>query len=84
MTPDEIGDKLGLKFRLVYGIKKYYWGKWGFREAEELGLIEWKDGKWHLKKCPKCQKPFEVVAIGSDYMIIGCPEHREFDKVRDL
>jgi len=81
MTPDEIGEKLGLKFTLV---KLYHWGKWSFEEAEELGLIEWKGGKWHRKKCPKCEKPFEVVAYAKDYMIIGCPEHREYDKVRNL
>jgi len=85
MTPDEIGEKLGLKFRLIGGVvKNYFWGKWSFKEAEELGLIEWKEGKWRRKKCPECEKPFEVVAYASDYMIVGCPEHREFDKVRNL
>jgi Zn finger protein HypA/HybF involved in hydrogenase expression len=33
------------------------------------------------KACPKCGKPFEVVAYGKDYYIVGCMEHREFDKV---
>lgn len=84
MAPDEIGKKLGLKFRLIRGRKLYYWGKWNFMEAEELGLIEWKDGKWHRKKCPECEKPFEIVAYGSDYVITGCTEHREYDKVRNL
>jgi len=84
MTPDEIGEKLRLKFREFYGKKAYYWGKWNFKEAEELGLIEWKDGKWHRKKCPECEKPFEVVAYASDYMIVGCTEHREYDKMRNL
>jgi hypothetical protein len=31
--------------------------------------------------CPVCRKPFEVVAYGKDYYIVGCVEHREFDKV---
>ena len=31
--------------------------------------------------CPKCGKPFEVVALATDYYIIGCPEHREFDQI---
>jgi uncharacterized protein (UPF0212 family) len=34
-----------------------------------------------MPKCPKCGKPFEVVALASDYYIIGCPEHREFDQI---
>jgi ribosomal protein L34E len=35
--------------------------------------------KWH--KCPECGKPFKVVAYGRDYKILGCPEHREFDRI---
>jgi len=85
MTPDEIGEKLRLKSRVIYGDKKEYrWGKWSFSEAEELGLIEWKDGKWYRTKCPRCEKPLEIVAYASDYMIVGCPEHREFDKIHNL
>jgi hypothetical protein len=34
-----------------------------------------------LTTCPICHKPFEVVAYGNDYYIVGCMEHREFDKV---
>jgi len=30
-------------------------------------------------KCPKCNKHSEVVALGSDYYIHGCPTHREYD-----
>ena len=36
------------------------------------------------KKCPKCGKPIEVVAYGSYYVIEGCPDHREYDRVRKL
>jgi len=35
-------------------------------------------------KCPKCGKPFEVVALSTKYVIEGCSEHREFDRVREL
>jgi ssDNA-binding Zn-finger/Zn-ribbon topoisomerase 1 len=34
-----------------------------------------------MAKCPKCGKPFKVVAYGRDYKILGCPEHREFDRI---
>jgi uncharacterized protein (UPF0212 family) len=37
--------------------------------------------KEKVERCPKCGKPFEVVALASDYYIIGCPEHREFDQI---
>jgi len=30
--------------------------------------------------CPKCGKPVDVVALARDYYILGCMEHREFDK----
>jgi hypothetical protein len=32
-------------------------------------------------KCPKCGKPFDVVAYGRDYYVFGCAEHREYDQV---
>jgi len=35
-------------------------------------------------QCPKCNKVFEIVALASDYVIEGCAEHREFDKIRNL
>jgi len=35
-------------------------------------------------ECPKCGKKFEVVSLGSDYKIEGCPEHREFDRTHKL
>jgi len=34
--------------------------------------------------CPKCGKAIETVAVASDYYILGCPEHREFDKTFPL
>jgi ssDNA-binding Zn-finger/Zn-ribbon topoisomerase 1 len=34
-----------------------------------------------MAKCPECGKPFKVVAYGRDYKILGCPEHREFDRI---
>jgi ssDNA-binding Zn-finger/Zn-ribbon topoisomerase 1 len=34
-------------------------------------------------KCPKCGKTFEVVAVASDYHIVGCPEHREYDQIKE-
>ncbi len=36
------------------------------------------------KTCPKCGKPFELVALASDYYIVGCPEHREYDKIYEI
>jgi hypothetical protein len=33
--------------------------------------------------CPKCGKPFGVVAYGKDYYIFGCAEHREYDQEFD-
>ncbi len=48
-TPNEIAEALGLyKRNLPYD--SYNWGKWRFGDAEMQGLIEWKDGKWHLAK----------------------------------
>jgi len=47
-TPNEIAEDIGLKSRGELG--SYYWGKWRFGDAEMLGLIEWKDEKWHLKE----------------------------------
>ena len=46
-TTNEIGKSLGLKRR---GWKGYNWGKWSFYDAEEEGLIEHKEGEWHLKE----------------------------------
>jgi len=37
-----------------------------------------------VRRCPVCHKPFEVVAYGKDYYIVGCMEHREFDRVYSL
>lgn len=49
-TPDEIGEALGLTERHgFYGRPRYRWGRWSFKLAEEAGLIEWREGKWHLK-----------------------------------
>jgi hypothetical protein len=31
--------------------------------------------------CPKCGQIFDVAAVARDYIIKGCPEHREFDRV---
>ena len=31
--------------------------------------------------CPKCGKPIQVVAFAKDYIVYGCPEHREYDKL---
>lgn len=45
-TPNEIAEALGLTGRR-YG---YVWGRWSFAKAEDEGLIEWKDDKWHLKE----------------------------------
>lgn len=45
-SPIEIGEALNLTKRW-HG---YFWGGWSFCNAEEKGLIEWKDGKWHLKE----------------------------------
>lgn len=33
------------------------------------------------KHCPICGRLVEVVAYGSNYVTIGCPEHRNFDRV---
>ncbi len=46
-TPDEIGEALGLHKTEWIG---YNFGRWNFRVAESDGLIERKDGKWHLKE----------------------------------
>ena len=46
-TPDEIGEALGLHKR---GWAGYNFGRWNFAMAEDEGIIEWKDGKWHLKE----------------------------------
>jgi len=35
-------------------------------------------------QCPKCGKPLEIVALSTKYVTTGCPEHREYDKVRNL
>ena len=32
-------------------------------------------------RCPKCREPMTVVAIGRGYRVIGCPAHREYDRV---
>ena len=49
MTTIEVARELGLKRRkTIY--ESYSWGKWTFGKAESEGLIEWKDGKWQLKK----------------------------------
>lgn len=45
-TPNEIAEALGLTKRR-YG---YVWGRWSFGKAEDAGLIEWKEDKWHLKE----------------------------------
>ena len=34
-----------------------------------------------LEKCPVCGREIEDVAYAQDYVIKGCPEHREFDTV---
>lgn len=46
-SPAEIGEALDLT---QYGWRSYRWGKWSFGKAEEKGLIELIDGKWHLKE----------------------------------
>jgi len=28
-----------------------------------------------------CRQPLQIVALGSDYQIIGCSEHRQYDRV---
>lgn len=48
-TPKEIAEALRLTKRdTLYD--SYRWGRWSFSDAEEKGLIEWKDGQWHLKE----------------------------------
>jgi len=49
-TPDEIAKALHLKPRKWVG---YNWGRWSFSKAEDEGLIEWKDGEWHIKEAEK-------------------------------
>ena len=48
----DIGEALNLKKRELLG---YNWGRWSFAKAEDDGVIEWKDGKWHLKEAEACQ-----------------------------
>jgi len=35
-------------------------------------------------RCPKCGRGFQTVAIGNGYEVVGCPEHREYDRVVKL
>jgi hypothetical protein len=35
-------------------------------------------------KCPVCGRPFEPIAFSRQYVIYGCPEHREFDRIHHL
>ncbi len=46
-SEDEIAEALGLTKR---GLAGYKWRGWSFSVAESGGLIEEKDGKWHLKE----------------------------------
>lgn len=48
-TAEEIAKAIDLKKRDWRGGNGYNWGWWSFSEAEDDGLIEWKEGKWHLK-----------------------------------
>jgi hypothetical protein len=32
-------------------------------------------------RCPICRRVFEIVATSREYAIVGCPEHREYDRV---
>lgn len=34
-----------------------------------------------MDKCPKCGRKFEIVAYGKNYVVFGCPDHREYDKI---
>lgn len=43
----EIAEALNLQKIIPLG---YKWGKWDFEKAEDEGLIEWRDDKWHLKE----------------------------------
>ena len=36
-----------------------------------------------MAECPKCGRKKDIVAISSDYVVIGCPEHREYDETLD-
>jgi hypothetical protein len=45
-------------------------------------------GEWTIyckqpadRVCAICDKPLKVVERGQDYIILGCPEHREFDQI---
>jgi len=50
-NPMEIGKALELTMRSELSPwLGYRWGKWSFDKAERGGLIEWIDGKWHLKE----------------------------------
>lgn len=56
-----------------------------FRKAQ------WHEGQWTIfcnypqaDKCPACGRKLTVVAYGSDYKIVGCPEHREFDTIIEI
>lgn len=50
-TPKEIGEALNLTLKQsTRPWMGYRWGRWSFKRAEEEGLIEWIDGKWHLKE----------------------------------
>ena len=44
----EIGDALGLNKRNTRYGPVHYWGGWSFAEAENKGIIEYKNRKWHL------------------------------------
>jgi len=50
-STDEIGEALGLRKRVLAG---YNWRGWSFSAAESGGLIEMREGKWHLKEAEPC------------------------------
>jgi len=46
----DIGEALELTKRELRG---YNWGRWDFAKAEDDGIIEWKEEKWHLTETEK-------------------------------
>jgi len=52
-TAVEIAKALNIKRRHTRMGYTYYWGHWSFARAEKEGIIEWKDGGWHLKEAPE-------------------------------